>query len=257
MPAINKNFDGCDHYALLECVDQASAAEVYQHFRTVRHKTLTVSSQAPVMVCEVTISDYERSIIVLFNGDLLSGYGAFFRWCEERLHQVSLIRVGTLIGHTEVALLSECDPLDAELLESGLSMRNQSDYYLKCQDKLVKAFLKEVTLSNFSAVSLQRIVDMCCLGPDPQNKCEAVMQLFTRWSAPVGMSVDYNSMHWVDAIGRCHTVGEDHTPRTWKEGSCLLSRVLAHLVYLERVNPTPSSVARKYRGQGIQRLQLH
>ncbi len=256
MDTLTRRYDECDNFAFLEFVNEGVRDEVAEHFKSLRHGTLTAQGMNPVMICEIVTDVPERFLLILFNGDVLSGYGAFFQWCEQRLHEAALLSVGAIGDHSGVGIYAVCDQLEVEVLQDELSMCGQSEYYQKCEQKLITSFLKEVTLNNYSETSINRIIEMCCLGDDPNDKRSVVRSIFRDWAPPVGCGVSYNALHWADAIQKCHTTGKDYDSETWSEGDSLLVRVLEHLVYAERMNPTPLMVQFKNRYSGVKRLNL-
>lgn len=256
MDTLTRHYDECDNFAFLEFVNEGVRGEVAEHLKSLRHGTLTAQGMNPIMICEVVTDVPERFLLILFNGDVLSGYGAFFQWCEQRLHEAALLSVGAIGDPSGVGIYAMCGQLEVAVLQDELSMCGQSEYYQKCERKLITSFLREVTLNNYSETSINRIIEMCCLGEDPNDKRSVVRSIFRDWAPPVGCNVSYNALHWADAIQKCHTTGTDYDSKTWSEGDNLLARVLVHLVHAERMNPTPMMVKFKNRYSGVKRLNL-
>lgn len=236
-----------DCFALLECDSELTADSVDSIFEDRRLDTIEVAERGHIVIQGVVT--HERWVQVIFNGDPLIGYSAFFQWCETNLHRVALIRIG------EARYLPADDKYDLESMEDAEGMQHRSQYFQKQEARLINSFLKKVVFANHTPDALKRIITMCRLG-EFSNGCEELaFAYFESWYPRANTLNDLDKfVYWEQAIRKCHTSSDDY--REWVSGDSLMTRIMIHLLYLEELNPTSWGERRAAKGKGLRRLSL-
>lgn len=232
--------------AYFECADEEVADAVYNFFKERSPYTMSSGEMPAIMACEVQQEDL--FITVFFNGDPLTGYSVFLQWTEQVIpNQVALIQV------THADLYPSHDRMDCRLLQLARHAVNKSPYYYDQEVALIKAFMSKVILGNYTREQLARIVRACRIGEDTCNAEALAYRFVLNWLPDDKLKKD-RIPHWQNAIQCCHTTGRKE--RDWVDGDNLLVRVLAHLLYLEELYPTPFVERVKRWNKGVQKMSL-
>lgn len=217
-----------DWLAYLECSGEEVGDAVYDFFSQKVPYTMCYEDSSRIMACRVEQDG--RFITVFFNGDPIIGYSVFLNWAGTfSPNSVSLIQI------THADAYPSMDRLDCRMLQDARSAMNKSPYYYDQEVLLIKTFTRKVVLGNFTREQLSRIVHSCRIGEDTCGAEHTALCALSTWQL-CDRRVKNRVQYWIDSIQSSHVTGRKH--QQWVDGDNLLVRVLAHLVYLEELNPT-------------------